>query len=81
MKIQINNRITELMSPLKNDVIFLDLDADEILIINHKGCLRKVKIIINDGELEIIRDFKLLKSTKEIRKELEGLKNGFIQMV
>ena len=77
MKIKIQDKITDLMSPFKGDIIYIDIDNDETLIINHKGSIRKIEIKVKNNDLVETKDMRLLKTTQERENELFDKLLGF----
>ena len=70
MEIKIRDKTTILMSPISNDNIYINIDKDETLIVNHKGSIRKIEIKVKNQDLVETKDMRLLKTTQEIKTEM-----------
>lgn len=76
MKIKINNKTIDLNPMLKKGIGVVELDNDEKLIVNHKGSVRRLLIDVDKfDDLCISHHLSLLKSIKEIKEELNEVKN------
>ena len=72
MKIKIKNKLIDLNPMLERGIGTIEIDKYEKLIINHKGSVRRLLIDVDEfDDLCISHHLSLLKSIKEIKKELK----------